>query len=190
MSGKEKTSDETTKPINALLDGDYVGKEVVFIAFDKEKTSVTLDDNFVLIQAMEKRDKVVKILATIIACVCLAGIVVASVKLLQAGPSREEQLAPVVTEMPVVSDTQIPTEEPTNEPTNEPTVKPTVKPTKKPKRTKKPNKVTKEPVVVTNAPVITEAPVITNAPVVTKAPQPTKDPFEEEDTLDDPFEVE
>lgn len=184
MSGKEKTSSETKKPINALLDGDYIGKEVVFIAFDKEKTSVTLDDNFVLIQAMEKRERIVKIVATIIASVCLLGIVVASVKLLQAGPSKEEVLVPVVTETAIVSETPFLTEKPTVEPTKEPTAEPTKKPTKKPKI------VTKEPIVVTKAPVVTEAPVITKAPVVTKAPQPTKDPFEEEDTPEDPFEEE
>lgn len=187
MNGKENSSGETTKPINALLDEDYVGKEVVFIAFDKEKSSVTLDDNFVLIQAMEKRERVVKIVAAILACVFLAGIVAASVRLLQAGPPAEEEPAVIVTESPCVSDTQIPT----RKPTKEPAVLQTKKPTKKPKRTKRPKKATEEPIVVTEAPQITEAPVITKAPVVTKEPQPTKDPFEEENASDDdPFEVE
>ncbi len=185
MNGKEKTSGEPTKPVNALLDGDYVGKEVVFIAFDKEKSAVTLDDNFVLIQAMEKKERIVKIVATIIACVCFVGIVGASIKLLQAGPEEQTPIV-IATETPEISTTQ----EPTVEPTEEPTVEPTVKPTKKPKQTKKPKKATKEPVVVTEKPVvITEAPVITNAPVVTTAPKPTKDPFEEEEQ-EDPFEVE
>lgn len=187
MNGKESTSSETIKPINALLDEDYVGKEVVFIAFDKEKTSVNLDDNFVLIQAMEKRERVVKIAAAIIACVFLAGIVAASVRLLQAGTPAKEDPAAIVTETPCVSDTQIPT----SKPTEEPTVSPTSKSTKKPKRTKRPKKATEKPIVVTEAPHITEAPVITKAPVVTKAPKPTKDPFEEEHSSDDdPFEIE
>lgn len=187
MNGKEKTASEPIKPVNALLDEDYVGKEVVFIAFDKEKSSVTLDDNFVLIQEMEKKERIVKIVATVIVCVCLVGIIGASIRLLQAGPADEENSSVVVTETPYVSDTPMST----SEPTKEPTVEPTIKPTKKPKRTKKPVVVTEKPIIVTEAPmVITEAPVVTKAPVVTTVPKPKKeDPFEEEE-LEDPFEEE
>lgn len=55
MSGNDKQNAHDTKEkLGAVLDDEYQGKEVVFIAFDKEKTSVTLDDNFVIIEAIEK----------------------------------------------------------------------------------------------------------------------------------------
>ena len=59
MSGNDKQNAHDTKEkLGAVLDDEYQGKEVVFIAFDKEKTSVTLDDNFVIIEAIEKRETV------------------------------------------------------------------------------------------------------------------------------------
>ena len=41
MSGNDKQNAHDTKEkLGAVLDDEYQGKEVVFIAFDKEKTSV------------------------------------------------------------------------------------------------------------------------------------------------------
>ena len=49
MSGNKNKPTESVKTLHSLLDEDYVGKEVVVIAFDKEKSAVNLDDNFILL---------------------------------------------------------------------------------------------------------------------------------------------
>ena len=83
MSGNDKQNAHDTKEkLGAVLDDEYQGKEVVFIAFDKEKTSVTLDDNFVIIEAIEKREKLVKVAAAIFSLLCLVAIICASIFLM------------------------------------------------------------------------------------------------------------
>lgn len=189
MSGNENKPTESVKTLHSLLDEDYVGKEVVVIAFDKEKRAVNLDDNFILIEAIEKRERRIKMIATIIAGICFMAIILASVNLLQTD-SEDGQSVVVVTETPKVEQTPkataVITEKPTEEPTEKPTASPTKKPkkTKAPKRTRKPIVVTKEPVVVTEEPaVVTQAPVVTPKPAATKKPK-EDDPFVE---VDDPF---
>lgn len=189
MSGKENKPTESVKTLHSLLDEDYVGKEVVVIAFDKEKRAVNLDDNFILLEAIEKRERRMKRIAMIIAGFCFLTILFASVKLLQADYEDGQRIV-VVTETPQEQKTPAVTAVITEERTQEPTVKPTRKPTKKPKKTKAP-KPTQKPVVVTEAPVVitekpvvvTEAPVVTPKPVLTQKPK-EDDPFVE---VDDPF---
>lgn len=185
MSGNENKPTESVKTLHSLLDEDYVGKEVVVIAFDKEKRAVNLDDNFILIEAIEKRERRIKMIATIIAGICFMAIILASVNLLQTD-SEDGQRVVVVTETPEVQQTPKATAVVTEEPTEEPTASPTKKPkkTKAPKRTRKPIVVTQTPVVVTEEPVVvTQAPVVTPKPAATKKPK-EDDPFVE---VDDPF---
>lgn len=189
MSGNENKPTESVKTLHSLLDEDYVGKEVVVIAFDKEKRAVNLDDNFVLLEAIEKRERRIKMIATIIAGICFMAIILASVNLLQADHEDGKRVV-VMTETPKVQQTPEATVVITEEPTEEPTVAPTKKPKKKPKRTKVPKRTpkpvvaTEVPVVITEKPVvITEAPVVTPKPVVTQK-QKEDDPFVE---VDDPF---
>ena len=161
-----------------LVEEEYEAKEVTNIAFEQEKTKVTLDDIFLLLTAKEKKERRLKIavlLLTIISCV---GILIACIRLLQT--PAEKTATPQATENVV---TATPTATPTITPTVKPTKKPTPKPTKKPKSTKKPTpKPTKVP--VTEVPKPTQVPA-TAAPTkvpVTKAPNPTeKDVFEVED---------
>ena len=185
MSGNKNKPTESVKTLHSLLDEDYVGKEVVVIAFDKEKSAVNLDDNFILLEAIEKRERRIKMVALFIAGICFMAIILSSVKLLQAD-SADGQRVVVVTETPKVQKTPAVTMVSTEEPTQEPTVPPTKKPkkTKKPKRTRKPIVVTQKPVVITEEPVVvTQAPVVTTKPVVTQKPK-EDDPFVE---VDDPF---
>ena len=145
------------------LDDEYQGKEVVCIPFDKEKSSVPLDDNFVIIESMEKREKTVKITAAIFSVVCLVSIVCASIFLVvsDGNRKRDTQATGVQgTHKPMESTptaTIVVTPKPTKKPTPRPTKKPTPKPTKKP------------------TPRPTARPVITKQPV-TAAPKPTKAP--------------
>lgn len=171
MSGIDEKSLHKLQKSDAILDEEYVGKEVVVIAFDKEKTAVRLEDNFILLQAIEKRERRTKVVAAVLAIVGLVGIVFAGIQMMQAGDARSSvPVEPVVTAYVV---TMEPSQEPTVTPevTSKPTSKPTKAPKKTPKPTKKPKK-TKAP--VTKAPV-KEAP-ITKAPVATKAPKPKPKP--------------
>lgn len=164
MSGKDKQEAQDAKAeLSTVLDDEYQGKEVVCIPFDKEKSSVPLDDNFVIIESMEKREKTVKITAAIFSVVCLVSIVCASIFLVVSdGNRRRDTQATGVqgTHKPMESTptaTIVVTPRPTKKPTPRPTKKPTPKPTKKP---------TPRPTV---------RPVITKQPV-TAAPKPTKAP--------------
>lgn len=164
MSGKDKQEAQDAKAeLSTVLDDEYQGKEVVCIPFDKEKSSVPLDDNFVIIESMEKREKTVKITAAVFSVVCLVSIVCASIFLVVSDGNRKRD-----TQVTGVQGTHKPTEstptatvvvtpKPTKNPTPRPTKKPTPKPTKKP------------------TPRPTARPVITKQPV-TAAPKPTKAP--------------
>ncbi|MBQ1394537.1 MAG: hypothetical protein IIY81_13635 [Lachnospiraceae bacterium] len=164
MSGKDKQEAQDAKAeLSTVLDDEYQGKEVVCIPFDKEKSSVPLDDNFVIIESMEKREKTVKITAAIFSVVCLVSIVCASIFLVvsDGNRKRDTQATGVQgTHKPMESTptaTIVVTPKPTKKPTPRPTKKPTPKPTKKP------------------TPRPTARPVITKQPV-TAAPKPTKAP--------------
>lgn len=166
MSGKDKQEAQDAKAeLSTVLDDEYQGKEVVCIPFDKEKSSVPLDDNFVIIESMEKREKTVKITAAIFSVVCLVSIVCASIFLVvsDGNRKRDTQATGVQgTHKPMESTptaTIVVTPKPTKKPTPRPTKKPTPKPTKKP------------------TPRPTARPVITKQPV-TAAPKPTKAPRE------------
>ena len=90
MSGKDKQEAQDAKAeLSTVLDDEYQGKEVVCIPFDKEKSSVPLDDNFVIIESMEKREKTVKITAAIFSVVCLVSIVCASIFLVVSDGNRK-----------------------------------------------------------------------------------------------------
>lgn len=164
MSGKDKQEAQDAKAeLSTVLDDEYQGKEVVCIPFDKEKSSVPLDDNFVIIESMEKREKTVKITAAIFSVVCLVSIVCASIFLVvsDGNRKRDTQATGVQgTHKPMESTptaTIVVTPKPTKKPTPRPTKKPTPKPTKKP------------------TPRPTARPVITKQPV-TAAPKPTQAP--------------
>ncbi|MBQ5561378.1 MAG: hypothetical protein IIT46_16615 [Lachnospiraceae bacterium] len=155
MSGK---SDDRQSPL--LMDEEYEGKEVIGIAFEKDKNSVVLDENFLLIQKIRKRERSRMVTAIVIVVVFTVAIISTGIRLLTGDNTLVNETEIVKTIMPteiiVVTD-----EPPTPLPTEIPkTPKPSRKPTRKPKPTKKP---TKKP---------TEVP--TEKPIITKAPKPTE----------------
>ena len=166
MSGN---SEKRQSPL--LIDEEYEGKEVIGIAFEKEKNSIVLDENFLLIQRIRKRERSRMVTAIVIVAVCTVAIISTAIRLLNGdvdymqGQEVPETLYPIVT----VYVTEEPaTPEPTKEP---PTPEPTQKATKKPKPSPRP---TKQP---------TKAP--TEKPIITKAPKPTDDYSEFDDGSND-----
>ena len=181
MSGNDKQNAHDTKEkIGAVLDDEYQGKEVVFIAFDKEKTSVTLDDNFVIIEAIEKREKLVKVAAAIFSLLCLVAIICASIFLMVSDSKNARNGQSILAEASGGGTEYVPL--PTLEVTKAPTIKPTRKPTPKPTKRPEP-KPTQQ--VITPQPV-TEPPRQTAAPKVTQKPK-DDDVFIEDKKPDDVF---
>jgi outer membrane biosynthesis protein TonB len=142
-----------------LLDEEYEGKEVIGIAFEKEKDSIVLDENFLLIQRIRKRERSRMVTAIVIVAVCSMAIISSAIRLLNGDVDYMKGQEVPATMLPIVT-VYVTVEPPTPEPTKEPsTPKPSRRPTKKPKPTQKP---TPEP---------TMAP--TQKPIITKAPKPT-----------------
>lgn len=152
MSGK---SDDRQSPL--LMDEEYEGKEVIGIAFEKDKNSVVLDENFLLIQKIRKRERSRMVTAIVIVVVFTVAIISTGIRLLTGDNTLLNEIEIVETIMPteiiVVTD-----EPPTPLPTEIPkTPKPSRKPTRKPKPTKKPTEVPTEKPIITKAPKPTEA---------------------------------
>lgn len=168
--------DDATKIIEgqnrktSVMDDGYIGKEVITVSFDEEDSIVSLDEEFQKMQAKKKWHKRLKLMAIIVAAVCLVGVIaMVCAKFLGSDTGKKDlsvTLVPKETSAPKATKTPKPTVKSTVKPTR----KPTVKPTKKTVVTKKP---TKKP-VVTEKTVVTKAPVVTKKPIVTKAPAKKK----------------
>lgn len=179
MSGKEsnRIEENTTAQTVSVLDEEYEGKEVISISFDKEKKAITLDDDFLLIESIERKEKLKKIVASLVTLCGSVLIICFGVHLTKSSANEVPAISatPRVTLQATMEVAETPEQTSVTTPVVTKTPKPTSKPKKKPRATLTP---TVQPTAVPTA-----KPTV--APTKKPTPRPTEDPFVIEDNKND-----